>query len=237
MDPAEYALMDAAENRMWWYRALHARLCDALADCSGRILDAGCGTGGFLAALQTSHPNLLRCGVEWDAAAASRARDKSASAIVRTSVNALPFAADTFDAVVSADVLCHGAVDPPTALAELKRVLRPGGRLVLNMPAYQWMLSAHDRRVHNVRRLTASATTAMLRTAGFGRIRARYWNSLLFPLMLVQRKILARGDAVSDVAPFPPWLDDKLHALTEFERRLPFPLPVGGSVLALAEKP
>jgi hypothetical protein len=105
------------------------------------------------------------------------------------------------------------------------------------MPAYQWMLSAHDRRVHNVRRLTAPATAAMLRQAGFQSVSAHYWNGLLLPLMILQRKILARGDAVSDVAPFPPWLDANLRGVTEFERRLPFPLPVGGSVLAIAEKP
>lgn len=237
MEPAEYALMDAAEDRMWWYRALHARLCDALGDIRGRVLDAGCGTGGFLAALRGRRPDLTRFGLEWDATAAARARGKSGAAIVRGSVNALPFADDSFDAAVSADVLCHAAADPADALAELKRVLRPGGRLVVNMPAYQWMLSAHDRRVHNVRRLTASATAAMLRRAGFARVDARYWNGLLLPLMIIQRKMLARGDAVSDVAPFPPWLDIMLHGMTEFERRLPFPLPVGGSVLAQAEKP
>jgi SAM-dependent methyltransferase len=237
MDQAEYALMDAAEDRMWWYRALHVRLCDALKDTTGRILDAGCGTGGFLAVLKTRRPDLIRFGIEWDAAAAARARAKSDTPIARGSVNALPFADASFDAVLSADVLCHAAVDPGTALAELHRVLRPGGRLIVNMPAYQWMLSAHDRRVHNVRRLTAPATAAILRKAGFTSVRARYWNGLLLPLMIFQRKILARGDALSDVAPFPPWLDTIMHGMTEFERRLPFPLPAGGSVLAIAEKP
>ncbi|MEA2772527.1 MAG: hypothetical protein QOD93_5489, partial [Acetobacteraceae bacterium] len=82
-----------------------------------------------------------------------------------------------------------------------------------------------------------SATIEMLRRSGFERVKASYWNGLLLPLMLVQRKILARGNGVSDVAPFPPWLDTKLHGMTEFERRLRFPLPVGGSVLAIAEKP
>jgi SAM-dependent methyltransferase len=237
MEPDEYALMDAAEDRMWWYRGLHARLCDALGNVRGRVLDAGCGTGGLLAALRVRRDELIRFGVEWDGTAASRARSKSGAAIARGSVNALPFADDSFDAAVSADVLCHAAVDPVAALAELRRVLRPGGRLVVNMPAYQWMLSAHDRRVHNVRRLTATATETMLRRAGFERVSTRYWNGLLLPLMLVQRKILARGDAVSDVAPFPPWLDNFLHGMTELEQRLPFPLPVGGSVLATAEKP
>ena len=237
MDPAEYTLMDAAEDRMWWYRALHARLGDGLTDITGRVLDAGCGTGGFLALLKTHRPDLIRFGVDWDATAAPRARAKSGAFVARGSVNALPFADHRFDAVLSADVLCHAAVDPVQALAELKRVIKPGGRLILNMPAYQWMFSAHDRRVHNVRRLTARATAAMLLDAGFGRVRSRYWNGLLLPLMILQRKILARGDAVSDVAPFPPWLDAILHGMTEFERRLPFPLPFGGSVLAIAEKP
>jgi SAM-dependent methyltransferase len=237
MDPAEYALMDAAEDRMWWYRALHMRMLGALAGTRGRVLDAGCGTGGFLAALRVSRPELMRFGVEWDQAAACRAVGKSGASVARGSVNALPFADCSFDAAVSADVLCHAAVDPAVALAELKRVLRPGGRLVVNMPAYQWLFSAHDRRVHNVRRLTAAGTGALLRQAGFQRVEARYWNGLLLPLMVVQRKILARGDAVSDVAPFPPWLNAMLHGMTEFERRLPFPLPVGGSVLAIAEKP
>jgi SAM-dependent methyltransferase len=237
MEPAEYTLMDAAEGRMWWYHALHIRLCDALENSTGRILDAGCGTGGFLTVLRNRRPELLCFGAEWDYAAAARARTKSAAAVTRTSVNALPFAADSFDAAVSADVLCHAAVDPAAALSELRRVLRPGGRLIVNMPAYQWMLSAHDRRVYNVRRLTASTTAAMLRHAGFQPVKARYWNGLLLPLMILQRKMLARGDAVSDVAPFPPWLDASLRGVTEFERRLPFSLPVGGSVLAIAEKP
>jgi len=237
MEPAEYQLMDAAEGRMWWYRALHARLCDALLHVRGRVLDAGCGTGGFLAVLRAQRPDLIRFGLEWDAQAATRARAKSAAIVARGSVNALPFANDSFDATVSADVLCHAAVDPAACLSELRRVLRPGGRLVINMPAYQWMLSAHDRRVHNVRRMSAAAIAAMLRLAGFHRVDAGYWNGLLLPLMIIQRKIHARGNAMSDVAAFPPWLDATLHGMTEFERRLHFPLPFGGSVLAIAEKP
>jgi SAM-dependent methyltransferase len=237
MEPAQYILMDAAEGRMWWYRALHARLCDALDGTRGRVLDAGCGTGGFLAALRTRRPDLLRFGLEWDQAAATRARSKSAAAITRGSANTLPFGNDAFDAAVAADVLCHAEVDPAATLAELRRVLRPGGRLIVNMPAYQWLLSAHDRRVHNVRRQTVRATAGMLRQAGFQPVQVHYWNGLLLPLMILQRKILARGDAVSDVAPFPPWLDARLHGMTAIERRLPFPLPFGGSVLAVAEKP
>ena len=236
MEPAEYALMDAAEDRMWWYRALHARLRDALTGTTGRILDAGCGTGGFLATLGANQ-RLIRFGIEWDQTAAARAKTKSGAAIARGSINALPFADNSFDAVVSADVLSHAAVDPPAALAELQRVLRPGGRLVLNLPSYQWLLAAHDRQVHNTRRFTASSAAALLHASGFHRVQTSYWNTLLLPLMIVQRKIFAHGDSMSDVAPFPPWLDATFHAATKLERHIPFPLPAGGSVLAIAESP
>ena len=237
MDAAEYALMDVAETHLWWYRALHARLVQALAGITGCVLDAGCGTGGFLAVLRSRRPDLVVMGVEWADQAARRAAIKSAAPVARGSVNTLPFADASFDAAVAADVLCHAAVEPHRALAELHRVLRPGGRVVINMPAYAWLLSAHDRRVHNVRRQTARQTTRMLREAGFARPRARYWNGLLLPVMVVQRTLFSRGDAASDVAPIPPWLDATLHGVTEIERRLPMNLPAGGSVLATAERP
>lgn len=232
MESDEYARMDAVESAMWWYRALHARLLAALADTAGPVLDAGCGTGGLLARLGAA-----AVGVEVHAPAARRARLKSGAMVACASVHALPFAPARFAAVVSADVLCHAAVDPAAALAEMRRVLRPGGRLVVNMPAYAWLLSAHDRRVHNARRVTAGGLRRMLTDAGFVVRRAGYWNCLLFPLMLAQRLLLSRGAAASDVAAFPPWLDAVLLATTTVERRLGLAWPFGGSVLAIAERP
>ncbi len=237
MEPAEYTLMGAAENHMWWYRALHRRLLDALAGVQGAVLDAGCGTGGLLARLSAERPDLWAAGVEWAGLAATRAAAKSGAAIVRGSVNGLPFADASFDAAIAADLLCHASVDPPLALAELRRVLRPGGRLVVNMPAYAWLFSAHDRSVHNVRRCTCGQLVSMLRGGGFTRVRTAYWNCLLLPLMVVQRKLLARHARVSDVASFRPWLDAIFHATTVIERHLPFSPPAGGSVLATAERP
>jgi len=236
MEADEYDRMDAVEAEMWWYRALHARLLDALRMARGRVLDAGCGTGGFLAVLRRRRPDLEAFGVEWAEAAARRAADKSQARIVRGSVNALPFADASFDHVISADVLCHTAVQPGAALAEMRRVLRPAGCLVVNMPAYAWLLSAHDRRVHNARRQNAEELRATLQAAGFPGPRTRYWNAFLLPVMVAQRKLRPQADRPSDVTSFPAWLDAALHATCEMERRLGLPMPAGGSVMAVAAK-
>jgi len=238
MESPEYALMDAAEDGMWWYRALHARLLRALDGVRGEILDAGCGTGGFLRGLASARPELAPYAVDFSPAAAARATAKSGAPVACASVEALPFPDNSFDAVISADVLCHRSVDPPRALTEIARVLRPGGRLVLNLPAYDWLKSAHDARVHTARRSTAGGLRKLIAGCGYTNIAASHWNGLLLPLMIAERKLLARGPkAGSDVRPFHPVADALLFATTEVERRLPVPMPVGGSVMVVAHAP
>ena len=240
MEPQEYQLMDAVEDGMWWYRALHTRVLEALGRPSGRMLDAGCGTGGFLARLKATWPEAEAEGLEHNPSAAARAQAKAGVPVATGCVMTMPFVDASFQAVTGLDVLCHAAVEPATALAEMHRVLAPGGRLVLNLPAFQWLLSAHDRRVHNVRRFTASEVTQMLTAAGFNVVATRYWNTLLLPLMVLQRKILASApEDRSDVAAFPPWQDRMLFGITEAERRLArlrLSFPAGSSVLAVATR-
>jgi SAM-dependent methyltransferase len=128
----------------------------------------------------------------------------------------LPFADASFDLVTSFDVLYHRAVpDEQPALCETVRVLRPGGRLLIRLPAYEFLRSKHDRAVHTRRRYTATAARMLLEAGGFAVERCSYVNSLLFPLPLAQRLLeralptLEHHD--SDLALPPPLLNEALR--------------------------
>jgi SAM-dependent methyltransferase len=239
MRAEEYQKMAALEDSMWWYRALRANLLAILHRRRGtitRILDAGCGTGGMLRFLAAALPDTDLIGVEFDQTAARIARGKALRPVVNGSINQLPFADASFDVVISADVLCHGGVDEAGALKELYRCLVPGGLLLLNLPAYRWLLSPHDHMVHNVRRYTSGRLRRQLAAHGFAAIGMSYWNTILFPLMVLRRK-LSRADASSDVRPFPPLIERLFNVATGLEtallRRGGF-LPFGGSLLVQA---
>jgi ubiquinone/menaquinone biosynthesis C-methylase UbiE len=246
MEPDEYDRMDRVEDAMWWYRALHARVIEALRRTPGDpalpLLDAGCGTGGLLRRLATAFPGRALAGLDVAEQAVVRARRKMpAAALAVGSIAALPFADARFGAVVSCDVLSHRQVDESAALAEFRRVLAPGGALVLNLPAHQWLHSAHDRRVHNARRYNRDGLRRTLETAGFVPVSLGFWNALLLPLMVVQRKLLGRfrAEESSDVAAFSPPIDAIFRAVTDTEAalaRLGLSFPAGGSILAVARR-
>ncbi|MGE0259171.1 MAG: class I SAM-dependent methyltransferase [Alphaproteobacteria bacterium] len=245
MDRAEYDKLDRVEERMWWFAALHANLtllCGRVACRSeGRtLLDAGCGTGGLLARLAALVPDWTAIGLDADRFACERARTKSGRPVCAGSVDALPFADGAFGAIVSADVLCHSGVDERMALAQFHRCLGENGILILNLPAYSWLMSAHDQAVANVRRYSRGRIARLLEGAGFRLVFASYWNTILFPVMVVSRKLLpAGGGAASDVRLHPPPVEALCRAATRLEHALlrrGITLPFGGSVMAVAAK-
>ena len=240
MNRDEYVKMRAVEDTMWWYRGLHANLLAAARRArppDGPVLDAGCGTGGFLRRLRRAMPGRVLIGLDREPLAAKLAAGRGDAPAAIGSVDRMPFPDAGFAAIFSADVLYHRAVDETAALAEFRRCLMPGGALVLNLPAYRWMSSAHDRAVHGVRRYTAGGIRTRLRDAGFRRIVCGYWNSLPFPLMAAKRKLLPGGREDSEVKPFPAPVNVALKALVGIETALigsGVRLPFGGSVLAAA---
>ena len=244
MERAEYEIMHAVEDRMWWYRGLRLLVGQTLkralvrSKAAGLVLDAGCGTGGMLARLGAAVEGRTTIGLEYDGIAAGLAANKSRRPVAVGSINQVPLAEGALAGYVSLDVYSHGNVEPARALGEARRCLAAGAVMVLNLPAYQWMLSAHDKRVHNVRRFTRSEARALLAAHGFRVVRASYWNTFLFPLMLLHR-LTERADAGSDVRDYPGWLDAIFSAALAIERALialGISLPFGGSLLVVAER-
>jgi len=247
MERAEYLVMAAVEGHHWWYggmRAITASMLDST--YAGRrdlhILDAGCGSGGNLRFLRR-----YGCvtGIDLAAEALALGRLSVQSGLARASVLALPFADASFDLVTSFEVLYHRAVpDERVALREAWRVLRPGGRLLLRLPAYQFLLRRHDREVHTRRRYTASHVRALLRDSSFLIERCSYINTVLFPLavaqQLAERALPAFAPHGSNLLPPTAALNEALRWPLAAEaawiaRRRSFPF--GLSVLCLGRKP
>ncbi len=244
MEADEYVKLAAVEDRMWYFRALHAHVARAL-DGGGlpedaNVLDAGCGTGGLIRRLSAQHPGWNWTGVDLSAAACRFARERvgPTTEIKETSVTELPFPAASFDAVVSADVLYHVA-DDAAALREFARVLRPGGVVIINVPAYRWLWSYHDEAVHSCRRYGRHEVLTKLAAAGLVDAATTFWNTLPFPLVVARRKLLPRRSDGSDVHLFPPVVEAAFDVAMACERawlRGVGPLPFGVSIFAVARK-
>ena len=243
MKTAEYRRMFEAEERQWWYsgqRAIALALLAAAADAGAgwRLLDAGCGTGYNLLALGA----LGRAtGVDLSPDAIAFCRERGVRAL-RGSVLQLPFADACFDAVTSFDVLYHAWVsDDRAAVAEMARVLRPGGLVLVRVPALMALWGAHDVEVQSRHRYTRGELLALLEGCGLRVLRATYCNSLLFPLLFARRtldRVLGREGSDVGFLPAPiEWaFGGALRAEAALVRRgLSFPL--GASAVALARKP
>jgi SAM-dependent methyltransferase len=247
MEPYEYATMAALEDTFWWYRGIHGAIADMLrgagVGAQARILDAGCGTGGNIASLRrqfASEP----FGFDFSSEASRFWGDRNMHRAAIASINEIPYASNSFDAVTSIDVLESDAVDEGKAVAELCRVTRPGGVLLLVVPAYRWLLTEeHHRAVHASRRYTRPEAVALLHRHAVQVIRATHFFALLFPAIAAYRLMLQRTQQASEqphseLKPLPTPINEALTTLMRFERRLlrSFDLPFGSSILVLGRK-
>ena len=241
MNPEEYARMYAAEDRQWWYagmRAISFALLDrASTGAAPRSLDCGCGTGAMVRQLARRGRAV---GVDLSPEALRLARTRGAT-VARAGLLALPFPDGAFDCVTSFDVIYHRWVtDDAAALREMARVLRPGGLLLLRVPALKMLWGAHDEAVHSRHRYTRGEVRRLLAQSGLEVLRATYANSLLLPLLLARRSLdRVFGRHGSDVAFLPAPLEAAFGAALRLEATLVkhVSLPLGASVFALARKP
>jgi SAM-dependent methyltransferase len=242
MERSEYELMFRVENTHWWYQALHRLILYSLESGlpgwrQAFILDAGCGTGAVLEQLGNPQKHV---GIDLSPEAVALCRQRGLFNVTQGDLNALPFADASFDAVICSSVLYHRWVnDVAKALQELRRVLRPGGLLLLNFPAYEFLHSAHDEAVFTARRFTRNEVHRVLLAGGFEIRRLTYWTTLLFPAAVVARTLGGSTTGRDFNAEEPSSVKNRLlWKLMSLELSLLrwLSLPFGVALFAVAEK-
>ena len=251
MEPDEYGRIAAVEDEHWWYRNTRALVADQLAAELAsrrglRILDAGCGPGGNGAWL-AEHGDVFGVDRSPDALRFVHERRPEVTPVLGD-LTALPVRSAAVDVAVAITVL-YAVDDDAAAVAELARVLAPGGVLVVVEPAFDALRREHDTTVHGRRRYRRPGLRALLGNAGLRVRRATYAYSFLAPpaagLALLDRR--PRDTAtVGEAAGHPSASDverrtlDRVFApLAHAERRAlgRVDLPIGTSVMVVASAP
>jgi SAM-dependent methyltransferase len=241
MERIVYDRMAELDSRHWWYVARRDILAELIRrkvplPAEPRILEIGCGTGHNL-------PMLARFGrvdaVEIDPIARAIASSRLGHAVHDAP---LPHLAGVpqraYDLVALLDVLEHVEADRE-ALVSIAARLRPGGRILLTVPAHPWMWSSHDDANHHKRRYTRKTLRAVIAEAGLKLDELTYFNSVLFPVAAMARVAsrLARKEGSGDAMP-PKAVNTLFEALFGLERhaigRLPFPPGVSLAAIASA---
>ncbi len=184
----EYELQThRAEERHWWYRGRRRVLERAIERLGlpehARILDAGCGSGRNMVELARHG---VVTGVELSGTSVQLARERDVGEVLEGSVMDMPFDEGSFDLTVSLDVIEH-LEDDVGALRELRRVTKPGGALLVTVPAYQWLWSGHDVINQHHRRYNRRTLLAAAESAGWHSESSTHFNSLLLPPAMLLR--------------------------------------------------
>jgi SAM-dependent methyltransferase len=238
-----YREYNQVEDVHWWFvgrRRILLSILDRYLGTSNahrRILDVGCGTGTMLTHL-ARFGNAQ--GVDMDLEAVGYCHDRGLRQVTQSGADSLPFEKDTFDLVTALDVVEH-IDDDLGALREMRRVLKPGGLLLLTVPAFRFLWGRQDDINLHKRRYVARDLRNRLHAAGFDVERLTYMNAILFPaiaaIRLVRHVLPEPPKLESDFAfPAPQPLNVVLSAIFGTERHVltRFNIPFGVSIMALA---
>ncbi|HIJ96625.1 MAG TPA: class I SAM-dependent methyltransferase [Desulfuromonadales bacterium] len=251
MNLIEYSRMYEAEERHWWYVGLHKLIMAAVQRESARlgrpltIFDAGCGTGRLCQLLTAQGHTVSGCDFSEEALRLCRLRGVTDT--FPADLNSIELDEESYDVITSIDVLYHrGVSDDAAVMRRLQRALKPGGLLILNLVAHEFLRSSHDIAVHTRERYTRGILCQRLQSAGFTIASSTYRVSLLFPLivayrLLSQSAVHSGADPVavaSDVAMPPPMINSLLLKVIDVENMILTltSLPFGSSVFVAARK-
>jgi SAM-dependent methyltransferase len=242
MNTAEYARMFENEDRYWWFVSRRELVMDLIsrhvAIPDPVIVDIGCGTGATAHSLGQVGRVV---GVDFSPLALRACASRGLRELLRARAEAIPLASGSVDAIVATDILEH-LDDDLAALNEFRRILKPGGQIVMTVPAYQFLWSEHDVALMHRRRYVATQLSELAVRAGFRTVRLGYALSLLFPLAL--GRLLRRRDSEhrppeAQIKPIPGWLNAALIRFQRLETAMfrRASLPWGLSVVTVLQKP
>jgi SAM-dependent methyltransferase len=244
MDQRLMKAMLELDEHHWWYRGrrmiVRTELDRLKLPLDARVLDAGCGSGRMLQELADYG---TVSGIELDPDAAAFAASRGLSDVRVGRLEELPWDTDSFDLITCLDVIEHTPDDRRT-LTELGRVSRPGGSLLLTVPAYQALWSLHDVANHHYRRYSRRTLRVAALEAGWRVKRMTSFNSVLLApaavVRLAQRRRSADDGYTPELKLGPSWLNELLERPLRGEARWLArgrTLPVGLSLMALLENP
>ena len=234
-----------AERDHFWFRGFRRFVAPLLERASGarrdlRSLDCGCGTGHNLALLRRFGTavgiDLTFSGLRYAAARGDRQ-------LAQASAARLPFADGTFDLVTSFDVI-YSLPDQveQAAVAEMFRVLKPGGHLVLSAAALESLRGNHSVLSREVRRYSKASLACVLERPGFRLEWMSYTHATILPLLVAVRlaqRVLGHEESPAEISVPPAPVNRMLSGLLAVEAGLLryVGMPAGSSVLCLARKP
>jgi len=190
MQSHHYPILYQVEERHWWYvgrrriiQSLVEKICSTPDNSKPRILDVGCGTGANLKML-AGHGRAE--GVDISQQAVDFCRERGLEAVKLGAAEDLPYENDSFDLVTALDVVEH-LDDDVAGLREMRRVLRPDGRLLLFVPAFMFLWGVQDDVSNHRRRYTLPSLLRAVEAAGFVVEWSSYANiSFFLPVLLVR---------------------------------------------------
>ena len=243
MDPMIMRAMLDADERHWWYRGRRRVIGAALDGLplppAPEILDAGCGSGRTLVELARYG---AVTGIELNEQAAEVARSRDLGEVRVGRLEELPWPDERFDLITCLDVIEHTADDRAT-LGELRRVCRPGGWLLVTVPAYPALWSMHDEANHHYRRYSRAALRAAAAAGGWTLARMSSFNSVLLApaaaVRLAERRRRGPEQYSDNLDLGPQWLNRVLEWPLAAEARWlhrGHALPAGLSLLAVLRR-
>jgi 2-polyprenyl-3-methyl-5-hydroxy-6-metoxy-1,4-benzoquinol methylase len=239
------------ERDHWWFRGRRKVYLDILAEQlgdanSGVALDLGCGLGGFLPPLKALGFEVFAADMDFDSLGYCLERGFTAS--VQIDSYRLPYADNSFDVITMFDVVEH-IEDDHTAMKEVARILKPGGRVIISVPAYQFLYANNDRAAQHYRRYSRAAVAELFESSGLLVRRNSHANVLLFPLILplvLLSKMIesvfmkkVESDHTNLSWPMPAFLHTILYRIFAAELLVSrqCDIPVGHSIAAIAQAP